>query len=73
MQLQYREKWGIIKSMYQSKDFRDLRNHLSHEYPDAPDLMADYLNQTYNAVPALLECLHAMITRIKKQRVCLYN
>ncbi len=60
------ERLGIIESMYRWKELRNLRNHLAHEYSDRPELLASFLNQTYKAIPELLQCVDAMAARLEK-------
>lgn len=32
-------------------------NHLAHEYPDAPEVVADYLNHAFGMASTLMETL----------------
>jgi len=48
------EKIGIIDSAEFWDELRELRNHLTHEYPDHPELTAKYLNYTYRLSPRLI-------------------
>ena len=41
------EKLKIIDSAQEWMILRQIRNHLSHEYPDHPELTAQFLNQAY--------------------------
>lgn len=59
------EKLHVLPSMYRWKDLRDLRNHLAHEYPDRPDLMAGFLNQAYEAIPELIAIFETIDQRLK--------
>ncbi len=49
-------KYNIIESEMLWREFRKSRNHISHEYPSRPDLVAQYLNATVELTPRLLEC-----------------
>jgi hypothetical protein len=48
------EKRQVIESAYEWREFRKIRNSLSHEYPDNMELMAFNLNSTYQATERLL-------------------
>lgn len=39
------ERLGILESVDLWREIRGVRNHLSHEYPDHPEITANYLNQ----------------------------
>lgn len=60
------EKFHLIKNADFWKETRELRNHLSHEYPDNPDLIILYLNETYHLASELLECLYTLLDVIKR-------
>ncbi len=49
-------KYNIIESELLWREFRISRNHISHEYPTRPDLVAQYINATIELTPKLLEC-----------------
>lgn len=49
------EKIGIIDSADFWDELRELRNHLTHEYPNHPELTAKYLNYTYRLAPRLIQ------------------
>lgn len=49
------EKFRVIDSAVEWRKMRELRNHIAHEYPDDPTLMAENLNQTYKMTTKLLE------------------
>lgn len=51
------EKLGVIDNAAVWKDLREMRNHLAHEYPDAPEIVANYLNQAFRMVSTLIETL----------------
>lgn len=51
------EKLDIIEDINNWQDLRQMRNHLSHDYPDSPELTAQYLNQAYNLAPHLFAVL----------------
>ncbi len=48
------EKLDILPSIKLWIGFRDLRNHLTHEYPEHPDIMANYSNQAIQKAQELL-------------------
>ena len=41
------EKLGVIDSTDTWMMMRQMRNHLAHEYPNQPELTAEYLNQAF--------------------------
>lgn len=47
------EKLGAISSAQQWNELRAIRNKLTHEYPDAPELNAANLNQVVDSIEAL--------------------
>lgn len=49
-------KAKIIASESAWREFRATRNHISHEYPDRPDLVAKFINVTIGLVPELIQC-----------------
>lgn len=56
------EKFGIIESVQEWQKMREVRNHLTDEYPDHPELTAKYLNQLYDLTPKFI----LIFERIKK-------
>lgn len=56
------EKLGLIDNTDAWKDLREMRNHLAHEYPDAPETVANYLNKAFSMTSTLIETL----TRIEE-------
>jgi hypothetical protein len=48
------EGLGLIENAELWKEMRRTRNHIAHEYPDTPSLMAKYLNQIFELTPKLL-------------------
>lgn len=54
---------GIITDAQVWQDMRKTRNHISHEYPDHPEIIARHLNKLFELTPKLLEIL----ARIKAQ------
>ena len=60
------EKLGILRSRDLWTNMRQLRNHLAHEYPEHPEIMAKYLNQTMDAVPHLFDCLNKITWAFQK-------
>lgn len=61
------EKLGLIDDANSWKELRKLRNHLSHEYPDKPDVTAKYLNETYKLSFILLNYFDRLKTFAKQQ------
>ena len=51
------ERFGIIENIELWKEIRAIRNHIAHDYPNAPELTAKYLNQLFNLTPKLLDIL----------------
>jgi hypothetical protein len=51
------EKLRAIENAETWKKLRDIRNHLSHEYPDDPEITAVYLNEAYAMGTTLIDCL----------------
>jgi len=47
------EKLGAISSAEQWNELRAIRNKLTHEYPDAPELNAANLNRVVDSIEAL--------------------
>jgi len=62
------EKLRIINSKEIWQDMRDARNHVSHEYPNKPELTAKYLNQIFNLAPFLIEILENVKSAISTIR-----
>ena len=62
--LNHLEKLEILSSAYRWRDLRDLRNHLVHEYPNEPELVADFLNKAYEALPELIAVFEAIEQRL---------
>jgi hypothetical protein len=54
------EKLGIIKNASTWQEMRNARNHISHEYPEHPELRALYLNKIYQLLPELLAIWHKL-------------
>ncbi len=48
--LQYLEKEGIIESIYRWKKLREIRNSLSHEYPEEIEFVVGALNEMLNNI-----------------------
>ncbi len=59
------EKFSILDSVSDWDEFRQLRNHLIHEYPDKPEITAEYLNQTYNLANALINLTQKLLGDIR--------
>ena len=52
--LQRLERLGAVRSAADWKLLRELRNALAHDYPDAPELQAAWLNRLMSSIPMLL-------------------
>ena len=59
------EKFHLIKDARLWQEVRKLRTHLIHEYPDHPELVAKYLNQTYPLSFELLEILNNILKKLE--------
>jgi hypothetical protein len=57
------EKYEIIESAAEWRDFRDLSTTMAHEYPDKPDVQVDRLNHAYAAIDELV----AVINRVRER------
>lgn len=51
------EKLGVIPDSQEWLLLREIRNHLSHEYPENPEINAKYFNMAYEKANYLIECL----------------
>jgi len=54
------EKLGLIDNVAVWKDMREMRNHLAPEYPDAPEIVANYLNKAFGMAAVLIETLNKL-------------
>lgn len=61
------EKLEIIKSANEWKKMRTIRNILSHEYPDRPEITADIFNTAFAYGPMLLDTLKQIKVFLKKR------
>lgn len=59
------EKFHFIKEARLWQEMRKLRNHLIHEYPDHPELIAKFLNQAYSLSFDLLEILNNLLSHLE--------
>lgn len=64
--LQRLERLGIIPSADQWRTFRQTRNALAHEYPDAPEIKAALLNHFIGSVGELVEFWRHVEQRISQ-------
>ncbi len=55
------EKYGILESVTQWKNLRDLRNNLSHEYPNSYESLVKTLNQVFENYQFLEKTLENII------------
>lgn len=51
------EKFGAISAAQQWNEIRAIRNKLTHEYPDAPELNAANLNRVVESIEVMRETL----------------
>lgn len=58
------EKLNIIPDAQKWLKLRDIRNHLSHEYPDDHDLNAKNFNEAFEEAHFLLDCLNRIKTYV---------
>lgn len=63
------EKLQIIKNANEWKKMRNIRNILSHEYPDRPEITADIFNTAFACGPMLLETLEQVKIFLKKREL----
>lgn len=63
------EKFELIKDAHLWQDIRKLRNQLTHEYPDHPELVAQFLNQTYSLSFELLEILNNLLSCLESRNI----
>lgn len=59
------EKLEILPSADHWRDMRDIRNHITHEYPENPDLMVINLNKAISFIQDLLTYWNTLNARIK--------
>ncbi len=59
------ERLEIIESVELWIAMREARNHVAHEYPNQPALMAKYLNQIFELAPKLLNLFSKFQERIQ--------
>lgn len=63
------EKLRIIESANEWKKMRNIRNILSHEYPDRPEITADIFNTAFSYGPMLLNCLNQIKIFLKTRNL----
>lgn len=63
------EKFELIKDAHLWQDIRKLRNQLTHEYPDHPELVAQFLNQTHSLSFELLEILNNLLRSLESRNI----
>jgi hypothetical protein len=59
------EKFNIIDDEDIWSQLRRVRNNISHEYPDAPELAARQLNHVYRLAPALIAIYQKLAQSIR--------
>jgi hypothetical protein len=62
------EKLDLIPSVEFWIDLRNIRNFVSHEYPDDLDLTVKHLNQIYEATLTLLSYWETLLHRIETMK-----
>lgn len=60
------EKLGCIPEAKQWLQMREMRNHLSHEYPQKPEISAGNINQAFEMAAVLLNIFQNLKLFIKK-------
>lgn len=63
------EKLEIIQSAEEWKKMRNIRNLLSHEYPDRPEITAEIFNTAYSYGPSHLDCLQNIKLFLKSRNM----
>jgi len=63
------EKLGVIDSTDTWMMMRQMRNHLSHEYPNQPELTAEYLNKAFESGQTLLSYLDCSVQFLTKRNL----
>jgi hypothetical protein len=61
------EKLRIIPDANKWKELREVRNKLSHEYPDDANKNANYVNEAFEWAAYLLDCLERFKQFVNKQ------
>jgi uncharacterized protein with HEPN domain len=59
------EKFYLIEDAHTWQEMRELRNHLTHEYPGHPELVAKFLNQAYPMSFELLKILNNLLEKVE--------
>jgi uncharacterized protein with HEPN domain len=60
------EKFGIIDSAHHWMGLLKLRNNLTHEYPDLPEVTADILNNLQREMQLMLTLYNNILVSIHK-------
>lgn len=63
------EQLGIIESAIEWKLIRNARNHISHEYPEHPELLATHINTAYEFSPKLINYFNKIIAACEKLKL----
>lgn len=63
------ERLNILEDKDTWLEMSELRNHLAHEYPDHPELIALFLNQTYSYSHQLIEILKKLLEQIERHSI----
>lgn len=58
------EKLNMIDSEDTWIELRNVRNHITHEYPDDPELTAQHINNVYRLAPMLISIYKKLATTI---------
>lgn len=60
------EKTGTLDSAHWWMEMRRLRNNVTHEYPDQPEITADILNHVHTTIAPMLALFNKMLATIDK-------
>lgn len=61
------EKLELIEDANIWLKMREIRNNLTHEYPDNPEITAENLNRIFELAPKLLEILYNLESRLLQE------
>ena len=61
------EKLGFLDNVEHWKHIREIRNAISHDYPEHPQLVADNLNQALTATQELLTYWHELRQQLEQR------
>jgi hypothetical protein len=61
------EQLGFVESAAAWQSYRETRNRLTHEYPDAPEIQAAVLNQAWQVADELRDGYRRILGRLENQ------